>query len=82
MTVTLSPHLNPLVNEQVRTGRYASADELVNTAVEHELAGDEVSVWLRACAAEGFAQLDAGDSEEMTRSGFMQWLASRPARKE
>ncbi len=80
MTVTLSPHLNRLVTEQVLTGRYASADDLVNAAVEHELAGDEVNAWLRSCAAEGFAQLDAGESVEMTRSDFMQWMANRSAR--
>lgn len=80
MTITLSPSLDRLLKEKVQAGRYASADDAVVQALEREFAGDEVNEWVRACAEEGFAQLDAGDAVEMTRSNFMLWLANRRLR--
>ena len=77
MTITLSPALDRLIKEKVRAGHYASADDFVIHALEREFAGDEVNEWVRACAEEGFAQLDAGASVEMTRHGFLQWLDQR-----
>jgi antitoxin ParD1/3/4 len=77
MTITLQPPMDRLIAEKVQTGRYSSADQLVRQALEHELAGDEVNEWMRACAAEGFAQLDAGAAVEMNRDDFMQWLHQR-----
>ena len=77
MTITLSPSLDRRIKEKVQAGGYASADDFVLLALERECAGDEVNEWVRACAEEGFAQLDAGAAVEMTRHDFMQWLHQR-----
>ena len=81
LTVTLSPSLDRFVKEKVQAEGYASADDFGMHALERKCAGDEVDEWVRACAEEGFAQLDAGASVEMTRHDFMQWLhQSQPSR--
>lgn len=81
MTITLSSALDRLIEDKVQAGRYASADAFVEQALEREFIGDEVNEWVRARAAEGFAQLDAGASVEMTRHDFVQWLNERSSRK-
>ena len=79
MTITLPPALDRIVRDKVSAGLYASESELVCEALRREFARDAVHGWVRAQAAEGFAQLDAGDSEELSREELMGRLAQRRA---
>jgi antitoxin ParD1/3/4 len=62
MTIELSPDLAEFVEEQVKTGLYASPSEAVNAAVARMLAeqSPEELAELRALVDEGIADLDAG----------------------
>ena len=79
MTITLPPALDRIVRDKVNAGLYASETELVCEALRREFARDAVHEWVRAQAAEGFAQLDAGESEELSREELMDRLAKRRA---
>ena len=79
MTITLPPALDLIVRDKVKTGLYASETELVCEALRREFARDAVHEWVRAQAADGFAQLDAGEFENITREELMGRLAQRRA---
>ena len=79
MMITLPPALDRIVRDKVNAGLYASESELVCEALRREFARDTVQGWVRAQAAEGFAQLDAGESEGISREEFMARLAQRRA---
>ena len=79
MTITLPPALDRIVRDKVNAGLYASETELVCEALRREFARDAVHEWVRAQAAEGFAQLDAGESEELSREELMDRLVKRRA---
>ena len=77
MNVTLPPALDRIVREKVNAGLYASESELVCEALRHEFARDAVQEWVRAQAAAGFVEIDAGESEELSREELMGRLAQR-----
>ena len=77
MNITLPPALERIVKEKVNSGFYANETELVCEALRHEFGRDTVSEWIRAEAAHGFAQLDAGECEAMTRESLLERLAKR-----
>ena len=79
MTITLPPALDRIVRDKVNAGLYASEMELVCEALRREFARDAVHEWVRVQAAEGFAQLDAGESEELSREELMDRLTQRRA---
>jgi putative addiction module CopG family antidote len=79
MTITLPPALDRIVRDKVNAGLYPSASELVSEALRREFARDAVEEWVHAQAAEGFAQLDAGEFEDITREELMARLAQRRA---
>ncbi len=79
MTITLPPALDRIVRDKVNAGLYASETELVCEALRREFARDVVQEWVRAQASEGFAQLDAGESVDLTREELMTRLAQRRA---
>ena len=79
MTITLPSALDRLVKEKVTSGLYANESEVVCDALRHEFAHDAVNQWVRQQAAAGFAQLDAGDCEDVTREELMARLAKRRA---
>ena len=79
MTIILPPALDRIVRDKVNSGLYASESELVCEALRREFARDAVQEWVRAQAADGFAQLDAGDFEDITRDELMARLAQRRA---
>ena len=79
MTITLPPALDRIVREKVNAGLYASETELVCEALRREFARDVVHEWVRAQAADGFAQLDAGEHEDLSREELMSRLAQRRA---
>jgi antitoxin ParD1/3/4 len=68
MTIELSPDLAEFVEEQVKTGLYASPSEAVNAAVARMFAeqSPEELAELRALVAEGIADLEAGRIVEFT----------------
>ena len=79
MTITLPPALDRLVQEQVQSGLYASESELISEALRRAFAPDAVQEWVRTQAAEGFARLDAGEYEDLTRDNVLSRLAQRRA---
>jgi len=79
MTITLPPVLDRLVKEKVISGLYANESEVVSAALRHEFAQDAANQWVRQEAAAGFAQLDAGECEDITREELMARLAKRRA---
>lgn len=74
MTITLPPALERLVREKVGSGLYANETDVVCDALRREFAHDEFHEWVRAKAAAGFAELDAGEFEEITREEFVSRL--------
>jgi antitoxin ParD1/3/4 len=79
MTITLPSALSELVREKVASGLYANESEVVSEALRHEFGRDLVASWIREKAASGFAQLDAGEFEDITREELMTRLAKRRA---
>jgi antitoxin ParD1/3/4 len=79
MNITLPPALDRIVRDKVNAGLYASESELVCEALRREFARDAVHEWVRAQAADGFVQLDAGESEDISREELMARLAQRRA---
>ena len=68
MTIELAPDLAEFVEEQVKTGLYASPSEAVNAAVARmfvEQSSEELAE-LRALVDEGIADLDTGRIVEFT----------------
>lgn len=79
MTITLPPALQTLVTSKVNSGLYANESEVVCDALRHEFAQDAVREWIRAEASAGFAQLDAGEYEDVSREELLARLAQRRA---
>ena len=71
MDISLIPPLQKFVEEQVRSGRYSSAEELINGAVatlqsQHEALTPQEVEELRREVAIGIAEADRGDFVEFT----------------
>ncbi len=79
MNITLPPALDRIVRDKVNAGLYASETELVCEALRREFGRDAVHEWVRAQAADGFAQLDAGEFEDLSREEVIGRLAQRRA---
>ena len=79
MTITLPAALDQLVRDKVATGLYANESEVVGEALRHEFERDAVSSWIHEQASAGFAQLDAGEFEDLTRDELIARLAQRRA---
>ena len=77
MTINLPAALERLVHDKISAGLYANESEVVCEALRHEFGRDVVAHWIREQAAAGFAQLDAGDFEDLTREELMTRLAQR-----
>ncbi len=60
MTVTLTPRLEAFIRQQVESGRYADANEVVEEALRLLEDRDRLDR-LRAEVAKGFEQLDRGE---------------------
>jgi Arc/MetJ-type ribon-helix-helix transcriptional regulator len=67
MTVTLSKRTEEIVQAQLKTGRYATPDEVVNRLIEQQL------------PAEAAPELPAGPSEAELKSSLLA-AVSKPAR--
>lgn len=77
MTITLPPALERLVLDKVASGLYANETEVISEALRQGLSRDTVTAWVREQATVGFAQLDAGEFEDITREELMTRLARR-----
>ena len=70
MDLSLRPDLQKFINDQVRSGRFTSAEEAINAAVAHlqtgrEFAADELDE-LRKAVSAGAAEADRGEFAEFT----------------
>jgi putative addiction module CopG family antidote len=68
MTIELAPGIQQLFDAQIKAGRFKSASDLVNQAVERFLIQEEDSKLdeLRASIDEGLTDLDAGRFSELS----------------
>ena len=79
MTITLPPALDRLVKDKVSSGLYANESDVVCDALRRELAQEAVTDWVRTQAEAGFAQIAAGECDDITRDELMNRLAKRRA---
>jgi antitoxin ParD1/3/4 len=68
MNVSLTPELEQLVHQKVKTGRYTSASEVVREALRLLEERDQLESWrrgeIRAQISAGLASLRAGKGED------------------
>lgn len=70
MKVSLKPDLEKFIHDQVKAGRFKSADEAMNAAVAHlqaegDLSGEDLDE-VRAEVDAGIAEADRGEFAEFT----------------
>lgn len=74
MNVSLTPRLEEMVQEHVRSGRYSSASEVIRAALrlleDHEREQAARFEQLKADVQKGIDDLDAGRSAELTHEVF------------
>jgi len=61
MNISLTPELEKLVQAKVESGLYNNASEVIREALRDSLRREGDNDWLRAQAAIGYAQLEAGE---------------------
>ncbi|MGH2561756.1 MAG: type II toxin-antitoxin system ParD family antitoxin [Thermomicrobiales bacterium] len=66
MNVRLSPSLEAMIQEKVESGDYSDASEVVEEALRFMEEQDRRTRHLKASVAEGFAQIERGESVELT----------------
>ncbi len=87
MKVSIKPELGKLLQEQVKAGRYKSAQDLIDAALSRLLQENESFDFapgeLRALVDEGEADLQRGDhfTLEEVRKHFTRLAARRPGRR-
>jgi antitoxin ParD1/3/4 len=67
------------VRKKVDSGLYNNASEVVREALRLMIEQETGLNWLRKEAALGFAQLDAGEYEELNREQFLKRVTKRCA---
>jgi len=70
MHVSLTPTLEKIVKQKVKSGLYNNASEVIRDALRRMIEDEKGKDWLRKQAALGFEQLDAGDVVELSREEF------------
>lgn len=78
MDVSIVPHLQRFVDDEIRAGRYATPDEVINSALAHlaihnQFSADEIEE-LKSELSIGVEQADRGEfadfsAEDITREG-------------
>jgi antitoxin ParD1/3/4 len=76
MNVSLTPELEPLVNEKVESGLYQTASEVVREALRLLKESDHAREQLRADVQAGFDQLERGEGRAYDKTSGRQ-LAER-----
>ena len=72
MNVRLTPSLEQFVRDQVESGDYNNASEVIREALRHSLKAEAENEWLKREAAIGFAQLEAGETVKVrTKKQFI-----------
>jgi antitoxin ParD1/3/4 len=66
MSVTLTPRIEDLIRNQIKTGRYQSTDEVLEEVLLLLEARDRRVQQLRGSVAEGFAAIERGEGIELT----------------
>lgn len=61
MNISLTPELEKMVQAKVESGLYNNASEVIREALRDSLKRESDNDWLRAQAAIGYAQLEAGE---------------------
>jgi antitoxin ParD1/3/4 len=79
MHVSLTPTLEKHVRKKVDSGLYNNASEVVREALRLMIEQETGLNWLRTEAALGFAQLEAGEHEELNREQFLKRVTKRRA---
>lgn len=72
MSVLLSPQTEEMIREKVESGRYPTADEVVQEALRLLEAHERHLAHLRAELARGIDQLDRGEGVELTEERMEQ----------
>ena len=62
MNISLTPELEKLVQSKVESGLYNNASEVIREALRESLKREIEADWLRAQAAIGYTQLEAGEA--------------------
>lgn len=66
MNISLTPELEKMVQAKVASGLYNNASEVIREALRASLRQESENEWLRAQAAIGYAQLEAGEAIPVT----------------
>lgn len=77
--ITLPPALERLVKNQVKSGLYASEVDVVCEALRRSFGHEATTEWIREQAEAGFAQLNAGESNDLSRNDILAGIANRRA---
>lgn len=62
MNISLTPELEKRVKAKVESGLYNNASEVIREALRDALRREADNDWMRAQAAIGFAQIEAGEA--------------------
>lgn len=77
--ITLPPALDRLVKNQVKSGLYASEVDVVCEALRRSFGHETTDEWIREQAEAGFTQLEAGQSDDLSRDDILAGIAKRRA---
>jgi len=66
MNISLTPELESAVKSKVASGLYNNASEVIREALRQSLIRDQESQWMAREASIGYAQLEAGQTVEIT----------------
>lgn len=79
MEIILTSELDRLLEEKVASGLYANPSEVVREALRLLFECEPAMDWLRREARLGFAQLENGQSLDLTREEFTARMRERHA---
>jgi antitoxin ParD1/3/4 len=79
MNVSLTPELERIINDRVKSGMYQTASEVVREALRR-LQDRDGHAALRREVQEGFAQIDRGEYEEYDETTIKDLVADISAR--
>jgi len=66
MNISLTPELQALVQRKVASGLYNNASEVVREALRAQVLREQESAWMAQAAAVGYAQLQAGATQQVS----------------